>query len=361
MEEIEQIDEKQRPWYLRYRRERREKQRLGFLRIWEVLFFIVVASNIVALVFGAHMGMSLTFDAFLELVDVVCSGVVVWLISQRKRVTRLFVPLYALTMIAIGSTGDLFLNNFVFSFSYFLPHGRYLFIFAGLYFLLSKKARVLLDKPFAVRSDMDQAGHESNLYRLRDLGFWRDLALFFMVCSVVGHWMELGYSTLMRVIGGPYDPSAQVWQSYLMPFSTYGVGAVVCILLLFPLKQVLMRRLKHVFLVLLLVYIVNTLVCTIIELAVGLAFNHPGADGKLMIWDYSNLPFNFMGQICLQNALLFGAVATLMVWVIFPAVEGFVLTRSEDEVNMVFVIILTIWLMLAAFYIVAKYVPIGGL
>jgi uncharacterized membrane protein len=99
------------------------------------------------------------------------------------------------------------------------------------------------------------------------------------------------------------------------------------------------------------------LICTTIELIGGLALNHPGPDGKLIYWDYSDHPFNFMGQICLQSALAFGVAATLMVWVIFPAIEGFILTRTDDEVDVASVVILVAYLLLVAFYLIVLPVP----
>ncbi|MDR2671895.1 MAG: putative ABC transporter permease, partial [Coriobacteriales bacterium] len=134
--------------------------------------------------------------------------------------------------------------------------------------------------------------------------------------------------------------------------SEYQFGAVVCILLLYPTRQALSRWLRTPWLVLLLSYLINAVAVTSIELVVGLIANHPDASGHLIYWDYSNLPFNFMGQICLQNALAFGLVATVMVWFIFPELERFFLCRSDDTMNVLFVSILSVYLLLAALYLV---------
>jgi uncharacterized membrane protein len=104
--------------------------------------------------------------------------------------------------------------------------------------------------------------------------------------------------------------------------------------------------------VLLLGYAANTLVCTAIELGMGLLVNHPDAAGHLTKWDYSDMSFNFMGQICLQNALIFGLIATLVTWYIFPAIERLILRRPQDTVNLIFIIIATTYLLLAAFYLI---------
>jgi uncharacterized membrane protein len=334
-----------------------ERKRLGLLRVWEFVFFAIVAANVIALFFESQYSVHFTFDTWLNLADALCAGVVVWLISKRKRVTRMVVCIYAPTMLEVGVVADLILNQLSFSWVYFLHHGRALFLLALLYFLFSKKVRVLLDQPFAVHEGATEAIRESDLYRVRDAGFWRNMVMYFMIFSVVGHWMELFYAMVVRNTGGPYDPTAPMLHNYLEPFSIYGFGAVACILLLFPLKQLLSKRIKNILLVLLIVYSANVFICTTIELVGGLALNHPGPDGKLIYWDYTDRPLNFMGQICPENSLAFGAVATLMVWVIFPAVEGFLLTRTDDEVDVAFVIILVAYLLLVAFYLIVLPTP----
>ncbi|MDR2196579.1 MAG: putative ABC transporter permease [Coriobacteriales bacterium] len=332
-------------------------RRLGLLDLWEFVFLTIAVANIVALLFESQHSARFAFDTYLNLADAVCAGVIFLLIAQRKNITRQLIFVYAPLMLLVGILGDLFLHNFAFSPMYFLSHGRVIFLLAWLYFFFSKKALEQLDQPFILQESGIKIAREGDLYRLRDRRFWRDVALYFMLFSIVGHWMERVYAVYMRDTGGPYDPSAPMWQSYLAPFPIYGIGAVACILLLFPLRQVLMRKLKNVFLVIFVVYLANTLVCTAIELTVGLIFNHPGPDGTLIYWDYHDRPFNFMGQICLQNALAFGAVATLMVWQFFPTIERRIVEGSNDVVNVVFVVVLVVWLLLAAFYLITLPLP----
>ena len=83
-------------------------------------------------------------------------------------------------------------------------------------------------------------------------------------------------------------------------------------LLLYPVKNFLEKRIRSRVVPLLISFVVNALVCTTIELVMGLMVNQPGPDGKLPLWDYSDMFCNFMGQVCLQNAIAFGVVATLM-------------------------------------------------
>ena len=83
---------------------------------------------------------------------------------------------------------------------------------------------------------------------------------------------------------------------------------------------------------LLISFVANALVCTLIELVMGLALNMDYA-----LWDYRDMFCNFMGQVCLQNAIAFGIAATLMTWVIYPAVESGLRKLPSDVVNTAFV------------------------
>lgn len=38
-------------------------------------------------------------------------------------------------------------------------------------------------------------------------------------------------------------------------------------------------------------------------------------------WDYSDMPFNIQGRVCLQNSLLFGVAGLVVVYIILPAVN----------------------------------------
>ena len=84
----------------------------------------------------------------------------------------------------------------------------------------------------------------------------------------------------------------------------------------------------------------------------GLVLNRPGPDGVLPLWDYSDMSCNFMGQVCLQNALAFGAAATLMTWVVYPAMESGLRKLPSDVVNTAFVGVVVGFLILVFLYYV---------
>lgn len=170
-----------------------------------------------------------------------------------------------------------------------------------------------------------------DFYRSITWPFWRNLIIYFCLFSVVGHWMEACYGTLIRfgVLPGIYDPSSQIWSNLLYPFWIYGFGAMTCVLLLFPIKNFLRKRFHGVVFPLILSFLVNMVVCSGIELVLGLMVNQPSADGTLPLWDYRDMFGNFMGQICLQTALCFGLVATLFTWSAYPRLERLLGRVSE--------------------------------
>lgn len=55
--------------------------------------------------------------------------------------------------------------------------------------------------------------------------------------------------------------------------------------------------------------LLSAIVITAIELIFGVIFNIYGASG---VWDYSALPYNFMGQICLYYALIWVFLARML-------------------------------------------------
>jgi uncharacterized membrane protein len=151
--------------------------------------------------------------------------------------------------------------------------------------------------------------------------------------------MEAGYCLLIKygIMPGIYDPDSQIWSDWLYPFVVYGFGFCACVLVLYPIRTFLRSRIKNEFVALGLSFVANALVCGVIELVMGLMLNQPDANGVYPLWDYSNMFLNFMGQICFLNTSLFGIVATVMTWVVYPALEALFEKVPRDVMNLVFV------------------------
>ena len=122
--------------------------------------------------------------------------------------------------------------------------------------------------------------------RVRTWVFWRDLAIYFIVFSFMGHWAEMlfCYNIHLGVVMGDVDFSEKMlWHQWLFPYCAEGVAVV----------------------------------CTTIDFACGMICNQ-----NYEVWDYRALPFNFMGQVCLQNSTVYTVAATLILWVFYPLMDS---------------------------------------
>ena len=93
------------------------------------------------------------------------------------------------------------------------------------------------------------------------------------------------------------------------------------------MKNWLEKKLNNRAAALLVVFVVSGLVCSLLELSMGLATN---ADYAL--WDYRDMFCNFMGQVCLQNSIGFALAATIVTYVIYPLLKSF-FDRIQPAMN----------------------------
>ncbi|MBP3885645.1 MAG: putative ABC transporter permease [Olsenella sp.] len=190
------------------------------------------------------------------------------------------------------------------------------------YLLLSPRARRVLSRP----PEMEPGATEGHSWdvpmseRVRTWEFWRDLLIYFVVFSIVGHWAEMLFCNLILagVFMGDYDPTnTMLWTQWLYPFSAEGAAAVAIVVFLHPLA----RRIKELFggrtlPAVALSFVANAAVCTSIDFITGITTNQ-----DYHLWDYRRMPFNFMGQVCLQNSMVYSVAATLIVWVVYPLMD----------------------------------------
>lgn len=326
-------------------------KKLGFMRFLQVAFAFNILLTLALSVFLIKESYTLDFADVLDYLNLVFEAMSFWLIWQRKAAARWLIMAFSLFNIVIGTGYNLGQGGFSPLDQLFSS----LFdVVLFLYFLTSRRAKAVLTEPFTAEAKREELEREIGYYRPRTWAFWRNLVMYFCVFSVVGHWMEAAYCTLIRfgVLPGIYDPSSQIWSDWLYPFPVYGVGAVACVLLLYPLKNFLEKRIGSRVVPLLVSFVVNASVCTLIELAMGLALN---ADYAL--WDYRGMFCNFMGQVCLQNAVAFGIAATLMTWVVYPAVESGLRRLPSDVVNTAFAGVAVGFLVLVFLYYVNVVIP----
>lgn len=202
------------------------------------------------------------------------------------------------------------------------------------------------------------AAHAADIHRSgraarpwRTWTWWRNLVIHYCAFTILGHWGEMAFCQLIRfgIVAGGYDAANHMlWDQWLYPFPAEGIAIVFIVVALHPLKEWLIdrcggRRAPA----LVLSFLANALVCTGIDLTTGLTAN---ADYHL--WDYSDLPFNFMGQICLQNSLTYTVAATVIVWCIYPAMERLVHKRPEAVMDTLFVGLAAAYAFLELIYVV---------
>ena len=110
-----------------------------------------------------------------------------------------------------------------------------------------KETYGLLDVPVNLEPAYD-GGHswdEPMSKRVRTWEFWRDLIMYFIVFSFIGHWAEILFCRLILagVFMGGYDPTnAMLWDQWLFPFSAEGTALAAVVVFLHPIATKLQNR-----------------------------------------------------------------------------------------------------------------------
>ena len=175
----------------------------------------------------------------------------------------------------------------------------------------------------------------------------RRLGLYYMVFSILGHWGEILFCIGIKhgLIRGGYDrENHMLWDQWLFPFPAEGSVAVLTALFLYPAKMAIERH-HHKFveigylsggvalgLSVALTFFLNQIVCTSVDFTTGLVANQ-----NYELWDYRDMPFNYKGQICLQNSLVYGVLSTSAAWLLFPRMEHLMATASSAVLDGAFV------------------------
>ena len=188
----------------------------------------------------------------------------------------------------------------------------------------------------------------------------RKLSLYYMGFSLVGHWGEMLFCTGIKhgVFKGDYDrTNHMLWDQWLFPFPAEGTAAVLISLFLYPFKDRLQGHARWLTntgiitaaqelpIALSASFLINQLVCTAIDYGTGMVANR-----NYELWDYRDMPYNFQGQICLQNSLFYTLVATWGVWRLFPIMERRLARTDELAIEGQLVSFGSIFLMLELLY-----------
>ena len=187
--------------------------------------------------------------------------------------------------------------------------------------------------------------------RIRTWPYWRDLAIYFIVFSFLGHWAEILFCRLIiaGVFMGGYDPTnAMLWDQWLFPFSAEGIALAMVVVLLHPVKEKLVEHFEGRTLpALACSFAINGLICTSIDFGTGMVANQ-----NYELWDYRDMPFNFMGQVCLQNSMVYTIAATLIVWVVYPLMDLGLRRIPRGVLDVAFFGLLSIYVFEAALHFI---------
>ncbi len=131
-----------------------------------------------------------------------------------------------------------------------------------------------------------------------------DVVWIFIIYAFIGWCSEVAYAALERGIfvnrgflNGPYCP-------------IYGVGVLIVVVVLTPLKGNL-----------LLLYAGSFLLTSVLEFITGFVMEKAFHNKW---WDYSDKPFNIMGYVCLKFSILWGFACSFIMLVIHPIIFGFI-------------------------------------
>lgn len=320
--------------------------KLGFMRFVMFAYGFVVIWSIVGLMLASRDKITYDLGTIMLFFDVVFAGMSVWLLVKRMHAAIPFI---------IGSNAvDIAIE------AVYLVTGRHSFddvyvtiVISSLlivYFVTSRRAKAVLVNTFS-----DETVQDKGIPSMRDPLFWRNLVLFYCLFSILGHWMEAGFCMLIRmgVVAGSYDPSnTSLWRDWLYPFPPDGVGFVMCVLILYPFKNWVQEKIHTKWLAIIPSFVVNALVCTLVELSFGFVVN-----ANHQLWDYSNMFCNFMGQVCLQNSIGFGIASTLATWAIYPFLVRQINRLPKKRMTFLFVAFVTFYAMLQALYLINLAVP----
>lgn len=134
---------------------------------------------------------------------------------------------------------------------------------------------------------------------------------FFMIFCFIGWVWEVFYVSLIK-----NKPPKLVNRGFMKgPFlPIYGCGALTILILTLPLKPYPV-----------LVFIFGVVGPTILEYITGALMEYLF---RVRYWDYSNQFLNVKGYICLKSSVFWGFISCVLIYLIQPSLEKFVLSIS---------------------------------
>ncbi len=328
-----------------------DPRRLGFLRLIEVMLILEIVSTISTLVFSSRDLQIYDTMTLIGWYQLIANALIVFMIALRLKITR------PVAMVAFGLRAIFISASLIASGSIHADLQSVMSLFSAnvypilmmVYFGTSERCKKVLINDL----DTSSVNVERGKFKVQRKGwpFIRNLAVYFCVFSVLGHWMEAAMCQLIRLglVQGEYDPTnTMLWRDWFYPFPMEGLAVVLIAVLLYPLKEWLVKKMPKPWMAYVLSFIANALTCSAIELSMGLIVN-----SHFELWNYSDMPFNIMGQVCLQNALAFGAAASIIAWFVYPLLEYAISRVPRDVMNIIAVAIIAGYSILQSLYLIS--------
>ena len=346
-------------------REDTKKRPLGIrLRLVEVYYAVVLLVGLLYAAFinpAGDIGFVYDLSMIRAIIQMATSVQAIWLIESRSREARNFCVVTTLACVALSAIDGIAFGANALVFERLGTYGSEAFVAVEYvlaclvigFMALSTHVQAVLCRPLDMRPGGEGNSWDALRYRkrIRTWTFWRDTIMYFIVFSFLGHWAEILFCRLILagVFMGGYDPTnAMLWDQWLFPFSAEGTALAMVVLFLHPLKQRISRRFDGRLLPTLLVsFLANAAVCTSIDFMTGMVANQ-----NYELWDYRDMPFNFMGQVCLQNSLVYSIAATIIVWCVYPLMDRAIRRMPRAYADMLFLGLVGLYLFEAALHFV---------
>ncbi len=321
--------------------------KMGFMRVVQIVFAVHIAVCLVWLMLTSRDHMTYDVTSMMDWVMVILEGVAFWMFINRYKVARPFVIIMAIIGLVVPAVVDI--SQGTFNIFAIISNGAF-YIFLIIYFVFSKRVKATLVNDIAKR----KGDYEKDDFVINRSGwpFVRNLIVYFIVFSVIGHWMEMAMCQLIiaGVVQGDYDPSnTMLWRDWLYPFPMEGAAVVVIALVLYPFFLWLKKKFtgNRRFLAYVISFIAGALLCTVIEFSMGMLVND-----HYQLWDYRENFCNIMGQVCLQNTMAFGVVAAIITWWVYPMLERLIARVPPDIMNIVAVVVFVFGAIIWSLYLI---------
>ena len=153
-----------------------------------------------------------------------------------------------------------------------------------------------------------------DLYRFKDIIFLEKIFLYFWFGSLVGQ--------LYEIVAWNHNSDT------LIPFAPpYGFGMIAVIIFISPLlKKQSISKYKAYFLITLTMGLVEYLCAAAIILI----------HGENTYWNYAGRMLNFGGNVCAESAILFGLMATIFLYYIYPLTERLFAKQQKKIIDIAF-------------------------